>query len=332
MPQQVAIRRPHRRKIRLNILLFLATILTTLLAGAILAEVDPLARPELIYKGFPFSCALMSILLSHELGHYLMSRLHRVDATLPYFIPAPTIVGTFGAIIRMNSNVPDRRALLDIGATGPIVGFVVSIPCVIIGLRLSEAVPGTSGGMIFGSSLLLEVISRASFPSVPEGYVINIHPVALAGWLGLLVTMMNLLPVGMMDGGHIAYALFGSWHRHISRVVVVILGACAYSLLSFFPRVLSAAYAAYTVYGAGITPALLATFFWKRATPNAGAISIAAGMIVTIAWEIARKVMGDFPLGMPAIYPALICSMACLIGVSYLEPPPDEEKWKPFMA
>jgi membrane-associated protease RseP (regulator of RpoE activity) len=152
-----------------------------------------------------------------------MSRHYGVDATLPYFIPAPTIIGTFGAVIRMNSNVPDRRALLDIGATGPIVGFLVSIPCLIIGLRLSEAVPGTDGGMIFGSSLLLEVITRGIFPSVPEGYVINIHPVALAGWLGLMVTMMNLLPVGMMDGGHIMYALFGGWHRHISRVVVVIL-------------------------------------------------------------------------------------------------------------
>ncbi len=222
-PQPGEIRKPRQRRVRVNIFLFLATIFTTLFAGALLADVDPVADPALIYKGLPFSCALMSILLSHELGHYLMSRWHRVDATLPYFIPAPTIVGTFGAIIRMHSHVPDRRALLDIGATGPIVGFIVSIPCVIIGLRLSEAVPGTSGGMIFGSSLLLEVISRGLFPSVPEGYVITIHPVALAGWLGLLVTMMNLLPVGMMDGGHIAYALFGSWHHHISRIAVIIL-------------------------------------------------------------------------------------------------------------
>jgi membrane-associated protease RseP (regulator of RpoE activity) len=219
----VQIRRPRHRRIWVNILLFLATIVTTLLAGTLLAEVDPIAQPKLIYKGIPFSAALMSILLSHELGHYVMSRKHRVDATLPYFIPAPTIVGTFGAVIRMNSSVPDRRALLDIGATGPIVGFIVSIPCLIIGFRLSEVAPGTSEGLVFGSSLLLEIISRAIFPSVPEGYVINIHPVALAGWLGLLVTMMNLLPLGMMDGGHIVYALFGGWHHHISRVMVVIL-------------------------------------------------------------------------------------------------------------
>ena len=212
-----------RPRIWINILLFLSTILTTLLAGAYLAEVNPIKHPDLIYKGIPFSFALMSILLSHELGHYLMSRRHKVDATLPYFIPAPTMVGTFGAVIRMNSNVPDRRALLDIGATGPIVGFIVSIPCLVVGLWLSRTTPGTSEGMTFGSSLFLEAVSKGFFPSVPEGYVINIHPVALAGWLGLLVTMMNLLPIGMMDGGHIAYALFGGWHRHISRAMIVIL-------------------------------------------------------------------------------------------------------------
>lgn len=217
---------PHprpRRRVAINIILFFATVLTTLLAGALLAEVNPISHPELIYKGFPFSITIMSILLSHELGHYLMSLHHKVDATLPYFIPAPTFIGTFGAIIKVNSNVPDRRALLDIGATGPIVGFVVSIPALIIGLRLSHTVADMSGGITFGSSLLLEIIADRLFPSVPEGYAIDLHPVALAGWIGLLVTMLNLLPVGMMDGGHIAYALFGKWHRHISRAMVVIL-------------------------------------------------------------------------------------------------------------
>ena len=117
-----------------------------------------------------------------------------------------------------------------------------------------------------------------------------------------------------------------------SRIIVIILGICAYALLEFFPRVLSAAYAAYTVYGAGITPALLATFFWKRATPNAGVLSIAAGMFVTVGWEIANKIMGGNPLGLPAIYPALFCSMFLLVVVSFMEPPPDESKTKPFEA
>ena len=214
---------PPRRKVALNVVLFLATVMTTTFAGALLAEVNPIADPGLIYKGIPFSFALMSILLSHELGHYLMSRYHRVEATLPYFIPAPTMIGTFGAVIKMKSNVPDRRALLDIGAAGPIIGFIVSIPCLIIGLRLSEVRLGMEGGMTFGTSLMLEFVARNLFPSAPEGHVIYLHPVALAGWLGLLVTMMNLLPMGMMDGGHIAYALFGKWHYHISRAVVVIM-------------------------------------------------------------------------------------------------------------
>ncbi len=214
---------PPRPKIRTNIILFLLTIVTTTLAGTLLAEVNPVTHPQLIYKGIPFSATLMAILLSHELGHYLMSRWHKVDATLPYFIPAPTFIGTFGAIIKIRSNVPDRRALLDIGATGPIVGFMVSIPAIIIGLKLSQSMPGTSDGVSFGTSILLEFMARHIFPSVPEGHVISLHPVGLAGWLGLLVTMMNLLPMGMMDGGHIAYALFGKWHHHISRAMVVIL-------------------------------------------------------------------------------------------------------------
>ncbi len=210
-------------KIGVNIALFLATVLTTLLAGALLAEVNPLSDPRLIYKGIPFSFSLISILLSHELGHYLMSRRHGVDATLPYFIPAPTLIGTFGAVIKIKSNLPDRRALLDIGAAGPIVGFVVSIPFLVVGLRMSEVTHGMAEGMTFGTSLMLEFVANNLFPDVPEGHVINLHPVALAGWLGLLVTMMNLLPMGSMDGGHIAYALFGKWHYHISRVMVVIL-------------------------------------------------------------------------------------------------------------
>jgi len=215
-----------RRGIALNIILFLATVMTTLAAGAILETGGLPMNPLLVaYKGFPFSFALMTILLSHELGHYIMSRRHNVDATLPYFIPAPNLIGTCGAVIKMRSSVPDRRALLDIGATGPIVGFIVSIPFLIIGLSISEIKFGGEGGMFFGTSLMLEFMTRLFFPSVPEGHAIYLHPVGLAGWLGLLVTMMNLLPMGSMDGGHISYALFGKRHYLISRVVVVALVA-----------------------------------------------------------------------------------------------------------
>ncbi|RJP13998.1 MAG: site-2 protease family protein [Candidatus Abyssobacteria bacterium SURF_5] len=212
-----------RRKISTNIILFIATLFTTIFAGAMLAEVNPVTHPHLLYRGIPFSLTLMGILLSHELGHYLMSRRHNVDATLPYFIPAPTFVGTFGAVIKVNSNVPDRRALLDIGASGPIIGFLFSIPALVIGFELSYPVPDITGGINFGSSILLEVLAGIFFSSIPDGYAINLHPIALAGWIGLLVTMMNLLPVGMMDGGHISYALFGRRHYHISVAVVVVL-------------------------------------------------------------------------------------------------------------
>ncbi|GAB4346293.1 MAG: site-2 protease family protein [Candidatus Abyssubacteria bacterium] len=221
--------------IRLNVVLFLTTVFTTLFAGTLLVEMDSAADPNallrtlvshpyLIYRGWPFSLALLSILLAHELGHYLMSRRHKVDASLPYFIPAPTLIGTFGAVIKIRSNVPDKRALLDIGAAGPIAGFIVSIPAVVIGLKLSTPIPVEHAGEgLFGTSIILELLASAIIPSVPEGYAINLHPILFAGWIGMLVTMMNLLPIGMMDGGHIAYALFGRRHHAISRAVVVLL-------------------------------------------------------------------------------------------------------------
>lgn len=223
-PVAASVTEPPKKGIATNLILFVATIFTTIFAGAFLAEVNPIADPKLIYKGIPFSFAIMSILLSHELAHYLMSRYHKVEATLPYFIPAPTLIGTFGAVIKMKSRVPDRRALLDIGAAGPIVGFIVSIPFLIIGLKFSEIRGGAAGGgMFFGTSLLLEFMSKYLFPSVPEGHAIFLHPVALAGWLGLLVTMMNLLPMGSMDGGHITYAIFGKWHHPISYAFAILL-------------------------------------------------------------------------------------------------------------
>jgi SSS family solute:Na+ symporter/sodium/proline symporter len=115
-----------------------------------------------------------------------------------------------------------------------------------------------------------------------------------------------------------------------SRVVVVVLGAISFSLISFFPRILDAAYAAYTVYGAGITPALIAVFFWKRATVQGGVLSILGGLSVTVIWEVLNKIQGQLPLGMPAVYPALLCSLVLLFGVSLLTPKPSEDKWKPF--
>ena len=211
---------PPKPRIWANVLLFFLTLLTTLFAGALQEGVNLLENPGLIYRGIPFSFSLMGILLAHELGHYLAARRHGLNVTLPYFIPAPSFIGTFGAIIKMRAPVRDRRMLMDVGAAGPLVGVFVAIPLLIAGLRFSEVrlIQGEAG-MNLGSSLLLSLLSRIVVGPLPEGYDIVIHPVGFAGWIGLLVTALNLLPVGQLDGGHVAYALFGEWQNRISKFV-----------------------------------------------------------------------------------------------------------------
>jgi membrane-associated protease RseP (regulator of RpoE activity) len=211
---------PRKPNIALGVLLFFITLGTTIVAGALQEGVDPLKNPGKILNGIPFSFTLMGILLAHELGHYLIARKHGMDVTLPYFIPAPSIIGTFGAFIKMRSPVRDRRMLLDVGAAGPLVGIAVSIPFLILGFRLSEVklIEGQVG-MSLGSSLLLSLISWLVVGPIPNGYDIVIHPVGFAGWIGLLVTSLNLLPIGQLDGGHVAYALLGERQNKISRYV-----------------------------------------------------------------------------------------------------------------
>ena len=214
-------------RIAVHIILFLLTVFTTLLAGALHKGADLLKNPEHILMGIPFSFSLMGILLAHELGHYLTARKYGLNVTLPYFIPAPPlpfIIGTFGAFIKMRSPVRDRRMLLDVGAAGPLVGVAVSVPFLILGLQSSEVklVQG-EGGMMLGSSLLLSLMSWLVVGPIPTGYDIVIHPVGFAGWIGLLVTSLNLLPVGQLDGGHVAYALFGEKQNKISKYVFLAL-------------------------------------------------------------------------------------------------------------
>ncbi len=215
---------PHKLT-RLHVLLFILTFITTLLAGTMLNGIIPWEQPEKIYVGLPFSLTLLLILMAHELSHYFMSRKHKVPATLPYFIPAPTLIGTFGAIIKMRSPIYDRRSLIDIGAAGPIGGFVVSVFVVMIGLSLSEVKPSgeIKEGIVFGSSILFSFFSDVIFHIDPDKYDIILHPVAFAGWVGLLVTSLNLLPIGQLDGGHITYALFGEKHCAIAKTVIPIL-------------------------------------------------------------------------------------------------------------
>jgi len=214
-----------QKKLLLHILLFGVTFLTTVLAGALQSGVNILEDPEKFYKGIPFSLTLMSILLAHELSHYLASRKHSVKATLPYFIPAPTIIGTFGAFIKMKSPITTRQALLDIGVSGPLAGFIISIVVTIVGLSLSQVVPiqKTEGSLNIGDSLLFSTLSQLILDFRPGAQDVLLHPVAFAGWIGFFVTSLNLLPIGQLDGGHIAYALFGEKHSYFSKILIPIL-------------------------------------------------------------------------------------------------------------
>ncbi|MDI6891043.1 MAG: site-2 protease family protein [Thermodesulfovibrionales bacterium] len=215
----------QRKGLFLHLILFIFTLFSTLLAGAMQAGVSILKEPEKIYKGLPFALTLMSILLAHELSHYFASRKHRVKATLPYFIPAPTIIGTFGAFIKMKSPISTRKALLDIGASGPIAGFIISVMVSIIGLSLSKVVPiqETKGAISLGDSLLFSILSSLILDYQPGSQDILLHPVAFTGWIGLFVTSINLIPIGQLDGGHIAYALFGEKYNLISNIFIPIM-------------------------------------------------------------------------------------------------------------
>ena len=221
--------KPPRRLLHLGLLL--ATVVTTVIAGALQQGVNPLETPELLYKGIPFSFTLLLILGAHEMGHYLVSRRHHLDVTLPYFIPAPPIpfiIGTFGAFIRIRSPIRDKRALLDVGCSGPLIGVLVAIPVILIGLKLSTVtvIGGGEETLTLGEPLLFKLLSWLALgPMTPEQNVI-LHPVAFAGWIGLLVTALNLLPVGQLDGGHVAYALFPEYHRYISLGVLGLLVVC----------------------------------------------------------------------------------------------------------
>jgi membrane-associated protease RseP (regulator of RpoE activity) len=212
----------------LNVALFLLTFLTTTMAGAdsagapVILEVP--ASLSNLAAGLPFSIPLMLILFAHEMGHYLTSRRYGVDSSLPYFIPAPFpslfFVGTFGAFIRMRRPPRTRREMFDIGAAGPWAGFIVAIIASIIGLARSQVTPldTSQGGLFLGNSMLFWGVSRVVLGVDPNSVNVNVDPIALAGWIGLLVTAINLLPVGQLDGGHVVYSLFGGrWHRIVSR-------------------------------------------------------------------------------------------------------------------
>jgi membrane-associated protease RseP (regulator of RpoE activity) len=191
-------------------------------SGYFAALWDAARDPEQMHAALMFASVLMSILLAHEMGHWFTARLSGVDQSLPYFIPAPTLVGTLGAVILMRSEPPNRSVLLRVAVMGPFLGLALALPALAYGLAHSNAVSESAFDpdrpFIFGSSLLFAVVERLF---APEAARLELHPVAFAGWVGLFVTSLNLIPASQLDGGHVAYALFGARHRRISAAVVV---------------------------------------------------------------------------------------------------------------
>ncbi len=217
---------------RLPILLFLATVFSTLVVGALMAGYPGgvlIARPGLLLKGAPFAFTLLIILACHEFSHYFVSRRHGIRTSLPYFIPFPNILGTMGAVIISRSPFTDRKSLFDVGISGPLASFILSLGAIVLGFSGMSLIPVPSPGrfsgpgIYLGDSLITTALYYLRFGPRPEGYDYILGPVGFAGWVGLFVTALNLLPMGQLDGGHISYALFGRRHDLVSRGVMLAL-------------------------------------------------------------------------------------------------------------
>ena len=208
---------------KIHIILFLLTVATTFITG--------LSSGGGYLSATSFSLALLFILGSHEMGHYYFGKKYGVDITPPYFIPAPPIIspiGTFGAFIKIKSPISTKRALFDIGIAGPLAGIVATIPVLIIGIKLSSIVElsqhESAGRLIIGTPIIMSIFTNIFYGPIPDGYDLYLHPVAFAGWVGLFVTALNLIPSGQLDGGHITYSLFSKkYHRYISLTMIVLL-------------------------------------------------------------------------------------------------------------
>lgn len=240
-PQEDTVEGPLRW--RKNLLLFVLTILSTLVTFAMTSGIVPADAPLLdqIRAGlgaWTYTVPLMAILLTHEFGHYFAARWHRVPASLPFFIPLPMLspFGTMGAVIGMSGRIKSRNALLDIGAAGPLAGLVVAIPVVVYGLLHSPVQPIPEDGVQEGQSLLYVLLKYLVLGKIPEGHDVFLNGPAFAGWVGLFVTMLNLVPIGQLDGGHIAYALFGEKQNRYARFVHwSMLGMFFLNLARFLP-------------------------------------------------------------------------------------------------
>jgi membrane-associated protease RseP (regulator of RpoE activity) len=234
---------PRRDRVWLHVLLFVLTIVTTTFVGALhyfsfatgfTQEASDLGlavlrEPRFYLSGLWYSATILAILGCHEMGHYVACRRYDVDATLPFFLPAPLpLTGTLGAFIRIRARIPSKRALFDIAIAGPIAGFVVAVPALFIGLAMSavERVPEDFVGMELGEPLLFRAAAWLVWGSMADGVSINMHPMAFAAWFGLLATALNLFPIGQLDGGHIAHAVLGRRSTYVTLATV----ACAIAL------------------------------------------------------------------------------------------------------
>jgi membrane-associated protease RseP (regulator of RpoE activity) len=238
-----AIRRPSVKTLLLAVALFFLTLCTCLAAGTQFAaayahnqavSIDEFVRsftlfyrhPAALLSGLPFALTLMAILLAHELGHFFACRHHHIRASYPFFIPAPTLIGTFGAFILIRSPIRTTRALFDVGASGPLVGFVLAVPALVYGILHAKIVPGLAdpahSEVVFGIPLILRFFAAFLHPGVNTGSLL-LHPIGRAAWVGLFATSLNLLPAGQLDGGHILRSLSTRAHRSVSLLLPLIL-------------------------------------------------------------------------------------------------------------
>jgi membrane-associated protease RseP (regulator of RpoE activity) len=226
----------RRRSVRWHLILFLLTVATTILVGAehfASFSIDFGSReletttPLFLLNGLWYSASILAILGAHEFGHYFACRLYRVDASLPYFLPAPLpLTGTLGAFIRIRQPIAGKRELFDIGIAGPIAGFIVAIPVLLVGMslsRVSQLPADTTGFFELGEPLLFKAVAWLIWGTPPDGYSVNLHPMAFAAWFGLLATALNLFPIGQLDGGHISYAVFGRRSTLVTLATVACL-------------------------------------------------------------------------------------------------------------
>jgi membrane-associated protease RseP (regulator of RpoE activity) len=243
-PRGAPLPRPAKfqdRRWRHVVLLLLTVVSTTFFGAFHYASFEgdfgvPLAGldgPGFWLRGLWYSGTVLAILGCHEMGHYLACRHYDVDASLPFFLPAPLpLTGTLGAFIRIRQRIPSKVALFDIGIAGPIAGFVVAVPCLLVGLLLSRvvALPDEFTGFELGEPLLFKFVSWLVWGTIPDGYSLNMHPMAFAAWFGLIATALNLFPIGQLDGGHISYAVLGRRSSYVTLGMIAV--AVALTLFS----------------------------------------------------------------------------------------------------